>query len=214
MQWINVPRGFEDVITVNGIVQPDIIKIEVDDIDSVLLPVKDDNLLITAKDGYTKVGETQFQPDSVLTAGPKSIISKMNKILTVVKSFENKSKDFSETVALETLNESIVTYSDTKVKISADIQAIGENVIHNLPIAVLQKPPGYNVEVKPSTLSITFKGGVDYIKNLKADDFTASVTFNRTWMKNEDYVVFVDVKGPEHVIEYEISPMEFTIAVR
>lgn len=212
--WINLPSGLGDVITFNGIVKPDIIKVEIDDQDFVLFPVNDDNLLITVKEGYTKVGKALFNPDSVLVTGPRSTVSQMKRILTVVESYENKSKDFSETIALETLHDSIVTYSITEVKVSADIQKIGEKVIRNIPIRVLQKPQSYNVQVKPDTLTITFKGGVDYIKYLTKDDFIASVTFDRSWVKGEDYVVFVDVKAPEYLIEYEISPMEFTVEVR
>lgn len=212
--WINLPSGLGDVITFNSIVQPEIIKIEIDDLDSVLLPVSDDNLLITVKEGYTQVGKALFQPDSVLVTGPKRKISQMDKILTDPKiSFENKSKDFTKTIGLDKPHESIVSYSDIEVKVSADIQKIDERII-NTPIRVLQKPPGYSVEVKPSTLKITFLGGVDYIEDITADDFIASVIFDRSWEKGEDYVVFVDVKVPEYIIEYQISPMEFTVEVR
>jgi len=211
--WINLPSGLGDVITFNSIVQPEIIKIEIDDLDSVLLPVSDDNLLITVKEGYTQVGKALFLPDSVMVTGPKRKISQMNKILTDPKiSFENKSKDFTKTIGLDTPHESIVKYSVTEVKVSADIQKIDEKVINTI-IRVLQKPQGYSVEVKPYTLTITFKGGDDYIEDITADDFIASVTFDRSWVKGEDYVVFVDVKVPEY-IEYEISPMEFTVEVR
>ena len=214
LSWITVPRGFEDVIAVNNIVYPDNITVELDDLDSLLVPVRENNLLITVEEGYVKIGKTYFQPDSVLVTGPRSIVAGMHEILTEIQSFENKSKNFSETIALEKLQSSVISYSYDEVKMTADIQKIVSREITNVPIMILQKPPRYSVEFKPSSLTIDISGGVDYIKDLSADDFMPSVTFDRSWVRGGEYFAPVAMEPPEQIIEYSISPNNITITIK
>lgn len=212
--WVDVPRGFQDVLTVNGIVYPDVISVNLDKAVTALLPVSSQNLETTFKEGYIQVGETKFEPDSILISGPERLVGNIKQVNTAEKTFQDKDDNFSETIELEYPQNSVISFSQYVVNLSVDIQKIGEKDINNIPITIFRKPANYDIEFKPSTMSISVKGGVDYIKELKPDDFLVSVAFERNWVKGGEYFAQIDLQSPDHIISSELSTNTVTVVVR
>ena len=213
-KWVDLPRGFQDVLAVNSIVYPETISINLDKAVTALLPVSSQNLVTTFKEGYIQVGETKFEPDSILISGPERQVGNMKQVNTVAKTFQDKDDNFSGTIELEYSQNSVISFSQYEVNLSVDIQKIGEKEINNIPITIFRKPANYDIEFKPSTVSISVKGGVDYIKELKSDDFLVSVAFERNWVKGGEYLAQIDLRSPDHLIDSKLSTNIVTVVVR
>lgn len=214
VDWVTLPRGFEEGISVNSIVYPDTISVVLDNVVSRLLPVSDNNIQKSTREGYIQVGKTEFDPDFVTVTGPGRMVMTIQEVLTVPEEFENKNKDYSELIELENPHLGIVNYSAGEVKMSVDVQLIGENEIGNIPIRAVKVPSNYEVDFRPSTLSVNVKGGNDYIKELTSDDFIATVTFDENWVKGGEYFALIDLQFPEHIISSEMMPKNITVVVK
>lgn len=214
VEWVTLPRGFEQEISVNSIVYPDTISVALDNVVSRLLPVSDKNITKSTSEGYIQVDKTKFDPDSIIVTGPGRMIMAMQEVSTVRDIFENKNKDYSEIIELENHNVGIVGYSTGEVKLTVDVQRIGENEFGNIPIRAVMVPPNLDVDFRPSTLTVKIKGGNDYIKELSRNDFIATVTFDNKWVKGGEYFSVVDLQFPEHIISSEMTPKNITVIVK
>ena len=214
VDWVTLPRRFEDGISVNSIVYPDTISVVLDNVVSRLLPVSDKNIQRSTREGYIQVGKTEFEPDSVTITGPGRVVMTMQEVLTVPKTFENKNKDYSDLIELENPHLGIVKYSAGNVKMSIDVQLIGENQIGNIPVRAVRVPLNYEVDFRPSIVTVYVKGGNDYIKELIIDDFIATVMFDENWVKGGEYFALVNLQFPEHIISSELTPKNITVIVK
>ncbi|MFC1513807.1 hypothetical protein ACFL5P_02245 [candidate division KSB1 bacterium] len=213
LEWITIPRGFENLLSINNVTLSENIEITLDNLDSLRLPVSDGNVDISLEEGYAKVGSVRFSPDTVFVIGPRMMLNNYSAVLTERKSFKDKNKRFSEDLKIEKLDNPNVMYSISEVVMTTDVQKIGEYVIQNIPVRVIQKFTNNSIDVIPSTLTIKITGGVEYIKDLDADDFTATITYDRSWVRGGDYVVLVDIEKPDNIINFEITPANFTVKV-
>lgn len=214
LSWVSVPRGFENTITVNSILYPDNIVVDLDYLDSLKVLVSGINVSVSVSDGFYQVGDVMFQPDSISLTGPRRVLRELYDIPTAVKVFEDKSNDFSESVDLQLLDNKLVSYSHNSVIVSTDIQKIGEKVINNIPIAITRNPSTYAIEIKPSTLSIRITGGVDYIKDLTDKDFIPTVVFGRSWIRGGEYFAPVTLELPDEILDFEITPSNITVEIK
>jgi YbbR domain-containing protein len=214
LENISLPGDFRDAISINGVISPDTILVRLEDIATKKLPVKDDNISLDLRDGYTLVGGVKFEPDSIEVSGPETSVNELTEIMTVEKEYQNKRSDFTDVVSIMDIPTIRLNIPGNTVKLSADIQKIGEKNIAAVPISIIGIPDSRQVEILPSTLNIILQGGVDYIKNLTADDIYAYVDYDIGWRRDGEYIARVNVDLPEYIISYEVSPQDFKVIVK
>ena len=213
LSWITVPRGFENAITVNNIVYPETIVVELDFLDSVRIPISDRNITFSLTEGYTQVGDILFQPDSVTVSGPRRTLREIAEISTVVLAVEDEDEKFSDEIDLEYPDNQLITYSQKSVIATVIIQKIGEITIGNVPIVIVRNSSYYQIEFRPSTISLRVTGGVEYIKELTEEDFTPTIVFDRSWVRGGEYYAPVNLEWPTEILDREITPPNVTVEV-
>jgi YbbR domain-containing protein len=128
--------------------------------------------------GYVQIGAVRMEPDSVLVSGPESLIADIHEISTTVKRFENLIREVKGHVELEPPPWETVHYTAGRVRFEADIQRLGERVLKNLPIQVTHVPANIKeVKVVPSTLTMTVRGGVKILAQLKPEDIKVTIDY-------------------------------------
>ncbi len=214
LERINMPREFREAVSINGIISPDTILIRLEDVSVRKLPLEADNIDLKLRDGYTLVGGLTFEPDSIVVSGPESNVEQLTGILTVNKEFQNKKSDFSEMIEVLDIPTISLGLNGNAVRVSADIQKIGEKNISAIPISIIGVPESRQIEILPSTLSIIINGGVDHIKDLSADDIYVYVNYDRSWRRDGEYIARVNIELPDNIISYEVSPQDFKVIVK
>jgi len=212
--WIILPRGLRSEIQVREIVSPDTIRIVLDDKDQKLVPVDYSNIDIEPRAGYVVVGEVELTPDSVLISGPVRTIRNIRSVQTKPYRFENKTRDISGEVELESLSSELLTLNFQKVRFFAHIQKLGERMIDDVEIKVENNPGNLSVNVEPSFVRLKIIGGVEIIGAVDYDDIEAYVNFPLGLQRGNSINAQVNVNLPENVMRYESTPAEVKISIR
>ena len=79
---------------------------------------------------------------------------------------EDEDEKFSDEIDLEYPDNQLITYSQKSVIATANIQKIGEITIGNVPIVIIRNSSDFQIEFRPSTISLRVTVGVEYIKEL------------------------------------------------
>ncbi|MFC1729894.1 hypothetical protein ACFL6I_06110 [candidate division KSB1 bacterium] len=214
LSWIKLPVNFIEAVSVNDIVSPDTMKVVLDRLIVKKVPVIGKNIEIVPESGYWQIGDVVFDPEAIEISGPEMYVRSISGIATEPKSFIDKSRDISEMCRLLVENDAVYSLPVDEVKMSVDIQKIGVKEVLNVPVLVDRKPSAVTIEVRPSTINVSLRGGVDYIKNIDADDIAASIEYDRNWRRGGEYVAVISVNVPEHIIGYDISPNNINVIVR
>ena len=208
-QKIVIPNEFE--IRYLEIENPREIQISVDDYSVRTVPIRS-NIVIKTAPGYVQVGEIKIALSELEIAGPNDIIENIDVVSTVADTLTNVKMDVSQNIGFELPNQQI-QLSTREVLVSAEIQALSERIISEVPVTVLNVPKGYRVFVSPHTISLTIIGGIDYIEEVSANDIRLTIDFNRQWNVNEQFYK-PRVLVPNGVIDWQdLSPPNVELIV-
>jgi YbbR domain-containing protein len=204
-----VPDGFD--IHFISVVQPDSIHIALDDNAERSVPVRI-NVSIKPASGFIQVGRLIYSPRSIELKGPKTEVIPVKTVSTKWQEFNGLTSDLNVTVDLDVDFPQTVEVSPASISIQADIQSIGERIITEIPVKLLNEPAELKVYPNPSVVSLTVNGGVDYIANIDASDIIVSIDFKK-WRKSQAYYE-PTVKHPDDVIGYsDLSPKNIELVV-
>jgi len=206
---IIIPDGFD--IQYISIVKPDSIHIALDDNAKRAVPVRI-NVSIKPAPGFIQVGPKIYSPRSIELKGPKTEVNPVETISTKWHEFKGLTSDLNVTVDLDVDFPQTVEVSPASISIQADIQSIGERIITEIPVQLLNEPAELKVYPNPSVVSLTVKGGVDYIANIDASDIIVSIDFLK-WRRSQAYYE-PTVIHPKDIRGYsDLSPKNIELVV-
>ena len=91
-------------------------------------------------------------------------------------------------------------------------QSIGERIITEIPVIILNEPAKLKVYAYPSVVSLTVKGGVDYIANIDASNINVSIDFLQ-WRPSQAYYE-PTVEVPKDILGFsDLSPKNIELVV-
>lgn len=208
-QKVEVPRGFE--LEFVEVVSPDTVHIDLDDymVKPVSVVAK---VLVRAAPGFTQVGPIIVSPENIELRGPKESIRFVDTVETEYREFLDRETPLRASLPLNLDFPAVVEASSPEIQVTADIQSIGERIITEVPVKVLNKPDGIRVFPNPSTVSLTITGGVEYIAALSPSDIEVYVDY-ASRQKQEIYHE-PTVRVPADVIEWsDLSPKNVELAI-
>jgi hypothetical protein len=163
--------------------------------------------------GYLWV-QTRILPDSVLVSGPRDLVSSLVELQT-------------ETIDLpypltrsETINAKIQLPEETNIwlersqaQVKLDIQRLAQNRLSEVPIAVINVPPGQSATPVPQNLTVVLKGGDKILAGLNRDNLRAYINYRTDYVASEDrYRVNFNIGDQIEIVAYE--PRYFDILLR
>lgn len=179
---------------------PDSLNFFVERVITKKLPVVS-GLHLDFKPGYDLASDVQLKPDSVVVSGPLSYLKNKREIKTSNKPLGVLDSKTTTEVSLEKLNG--FTYSTNLIDVSLDVQRIVDKQFENIPVEVIDVPPGREVVLLPNKVNINLRGGIDLLGKLKPEEFRAYLKY---------YTLVQDTTGsvvPEIVLPKNIS-LQFT----
>jgi hypothetical protein len=125
--------------------------------------------------GYGLATPIKIYPDSVLAAGPKSVIDSLRYLYTkpvLLKSLDSK---MNFTANLEDLNGFF--FKENNVNLSFDVQRIVDNTFDGIKVEVKNIPPDRDVVLIPNTISCSLRGGINIIGKVTPDQISAIIEY-------------------------------------
>ncbi|OQX87876.1 hypothetical protein B6D60_03155 [candidate division KSB1 bacterium 4484_87] len=207
----NIRMLRESNIEVLNVVSPHQVFVKLDRLIKKPVPVKS-QCEIETQAGYTIVGKVKFEPDSVTVRGPVRKMKDIRMVLTEKRQFLKVKHDLEKWIKLIPPVAEYVTISPTEVKLIADIQKLMEKPIPEIPVAVINVPPGDTIVVIPSTLSLVLEGGSDQILNVTKDDIRVYIDYEKVQQSHEkDHLAYID--PPPGTSYRDVHPTRFKIVV-
>jgi len=160
------------------VIEPTSVRVLLDRFAEKVIPIRS-RILFDPLDGYTQVGNVELNPDSITIGGPSSFVNAIHEVYTDSVKYENVLKEIKGKVALARPEIETITYSQETIQFRLDVQRIGETVIADIPVQVINVPRNQKVTVVPSTLSLTLQGGVKILSRLKKEDIDVTIDFLR-----------------------------------
>jgi len=201
----------ESNIEVLNIVDPHKIVVKLDRLTQKPVPVISQCEIETLP-GYAVVEKVKLMPDSAVIRGPVLAIQNIHSIFTEKKKFRKIKHDLEKRVKLLTPQGQYVTISPTEVKLIADVQKLMEKPLAEIPVGVINVPPGDTIIVIPSTLSLVLEGGSDQLLNVTKTDVRAYIDYEKVKHSHEkDHLAYID---PPPGIRYrDVHPTRFKIVI-
>ncbi len=201
----------ESNIEVLNIVRPQKIFVKLDRLIKKQLPVISQCEIETSP-GYTVVGDIVLKPDTVMLRGPYSEIKKVNEIYTEKRKFKKIKRDLEKTIKLIKPEGKYIDIIPREVKLFADVQKLMEKPLTEIPVDVINVPPGDTIIVIPSTLSLVLEGGSDQLLNVTKDDVRAYIDYEKVKISHEkDHLAYID--PPPGTRYRDVHPTRFKIVV-
>lgn len=173
-----LPRDF-DMEFIN-IVRPETVWVDLEESVSRNIPVKPDLQLNTAP-GYVIVGGIRFMPDSIRVKGAETLVNQVKILKTAPLKLDNVVNDIFMDLPVKIETTLPLSYSDNKIRISADVQSIGTRQISQIPISIMNVPPGMKPIAIPDKIDLTLEGGQDILLTFKPENFRAVFDFGKSW---------------------------------
>ncbi len=161
------------------------------------------NISIGTKENYALVSEVKLEPDTVRISGPKSIIRKLNAVITKSIVFEDLDDKVSQRVELEPINH--ITYEKNSCVLSFDVQKIVDKSFEDIPVEVKGVPPSRELLLFPSKITVTLRGGIKMLGTLKDNKIHAYVNF-RNAFKDTLGVIQPTIEIPEYTKIGNVEP--------
>ncbi len=208
-QKIVIPNEF--MIRYIEVEYPREINISLDDYSIKTVPVIS-NIMIETAPGFVAVGDAIIDPAEIDIAGPKELVESISMIRTLRDTVHAANNSISQYFDVEIPYQQI-QLSHPQVLVSANIQALSERIISEVPISVINIPKGYKVFVSPLTVSLTIIGAVDLLQTISPEEIELTIDFKKQWSANKQFFE-PQVKLPNGIINWQdLSPPSVELIV-
>lgn len=207
---IIIPRNVK--VTFNHIVYPESLRVELDRLDRLKVPVRLRTDIKTAP-GYIAVGKPVITPDSVLLSGPRTYMKKYKEVFT--ESFQKSAvvAPVEIDLNLEIPVEDNIQSSAYRVHFYQSVEQIGEQIVSNIPVHLIGVPNRTNVELSPSEISLTVSSAISQLTNIRPEDINVYFNFKKNWKYGENYYV-PTVELPEGVLNWSnMTPRRIEVRI-
>ncbi len=116
-------------------------------------------------------------PDSVLVAGPKSIMDTLSFVKTNL--LELTSLDSPTKVIAEIKEVRGFQFERKSVELNLDVQRIVEKVFTDIKVVINDIPKDRHIVLIPNTLECSLRGGISILGKINSDQITASVFYSQ-----------------------------------
>ncbi|MEG1635255.1 MAG: hypothetical protein RR388_06480 [Rikenellaceae bacterium] len=163
------------------------------------------DIKIKIKGGYMQIGETRFDPCSVLVRGDKRLIDNIDSVLTSKKVISTPFNSLSDDIAI--VKRRGVSYSPDRVEYNIMIDRFTERKIYAVPKITTSNIPSQNIqyEVIPEQVELCFNVAQSINNTFSADSFEVYVDY-------DDKVASKDKIGDNlYKVKIRNLPIEATI---
>jgi len=151
------------------------IKVELDYLDSLLLPVAS-RLMVMPDDGYMVVaGKSELTPLKTRTVGPRKTLRGIDSIYTEQKIIDDADETVHVSLPLEKPTDMNITLAHDSARIEIVVDKIITRKFNNLPVSV-SASSGKRIVVDPAQVGIEVEGPKMMIDSLQSDQIKISVT--------------------------------------
>lgn len=147
-------------------IQPQRIEVTLDAVSHRLVAVVP-RVTIRPDTGFAIVGGVALSPSSVLVRGPEAVLARIDSVATVPLEITGVREPIRREVAIDTGALGVAQAAPKTVEISADVEAVSDRVLMDIPVQVRPSRGGWTVD--PATVIVTLRGPTARVAQLSRD---------------------------------------------
>ncbi len=147
-------------------VQPRRIEVTLDTVSRRLVPVVP-RVTIRPDTGFAVIGGIALSPSSVYVHGPEAVVARIDSVRTVPLEITAVRDPVRRAVAIDTAPLGVAQVARKDVEISADIEAVSDRVLLDVPVQVRPDRGAWTAE--PATVIVTLRGPTARVTQLSRD---------------------------------------------
>ncbi len=165
-----------------------------------------DNDRISLEENYQITSPIAIMPDSVLVAGPSSVIDNLSDALELEIGEEDIDAGFDDKIDANVLGFPLVTYYPEKVAVNFEVTEFVKKE-HNLAIKWLKFPEINTLTVSDSIVNISYWVGRDNEEQIDASQFQVSADFSAIDAADSTILLEVVAKS-DQIKDINFSPQK------
>lgn len=130
---------------------------------------------LTFSDGFGLATPIKIYPDSVLVAGPSSILDKTTSIKTKV--IKLSSLDSRVKLIADIQKPTGFQVENSGVELTFDVQRIVEKSFDEIKVIINDVPEDRNVVLIPNNISCSLRGGINILGKIEPSEISASIDY-------------------------------------
>ena len=130
---------------------------------------------ILFSDGYGLATPIKIYPDSVLVAGPSSVLDKLSALKT--KTVNLSSLDSKIKIITDIEEPKGFQLEQNKVELTFDVQRIVEKTFENIKVSINGMPQDRHIVLIPNVINCSLRGGINILGKINPDEINASIDY-------------------------------------
>lgn len=167
-----------------------------------------------AKDGYTIVGNSQPDPDTITVAGAREALTRIFEIPTqeISKSNLDTNQDFSVPLDFSKLPPYVYP-SDSAAKVFVEVQTLSRTSFEKVPVRLIGKYDRSEYSLEPAFATVEVSGGKGILSEMKRDSILLLIEFNRFAIEDVDSLE-PTVRIYNEIKSFQVHPEKFYLKKR
>ena len=208
-EMVSIPEGLN--LSEFDITSPKALMINLQKIEEKKVPIIS-QLRIFPQEGYFQKGKVKFTPEEVKLMGPAESVEKASYILSQEKEFQDLKKSLSGTVDLVPPPFFNVRVSPQMVDFSVEIKKGEKRMLENLPVKLINLPPGRKALLDPRTTNLEILGEKETLDELTPERIRISLDCRN--LNKGETKLSPQIELPEDVLLVRAEPDSFTIEIK
>lgn len=134
------------------------------------------NAELSFSDGYGLATPINIYPDSVLVAGPTSILDTLKSIKNIRVKLTSADSKTSIITEVETLPG--FTVDRNKVQLTFDVQRIVEKSFEGIKVVITDIPKDRDIVLIPNIIECNLRGGINILGKINSNQLYASISYS------------------------------------
>ncbi|AVI51560.1 hypothetical protein C5O00_10445 [Pukyongia salina] len=176
--------------------------INLDTVASRMIPIRA-NIKIRYKEGFRAVDTALLNPNVVKVSAPANELNKIDTIRTKEISLTDVDKKVDLDLQLELPASNSWKVEPSTVKFSQEVKEFTQKKL-NVPIEIVNLPPGIKVKIIPNSLTISFDVPMENFNNITATDFKVVCDYAKK-DSADNFMVAEIIRQPEGILNVEVS---------
>ena len=130
---------------------------------------------ILFSDGYGLATPIKIYPDSVLVAGPSSVLDKLSALKT--KTVNLSSLDSKIKIITDIEEPKGFQLAQNKAELTFDVQRIVEKTFENIKVSINGMPQDRHIVLIPNVINCSLRGGINILGKINPNEISASIDY-------------------------------------
>lgn len=190
--------------------KPDPLEVKLDPIvlkKVVVIPDTD----IEFKKGFRSLGEVVIDPKEITISGPKAVLAEIDTVYTERYAAKRVDKNIGETIAIKSPSDEIVAITPEEISFSMDVSEFSEGK-YKLPVEVINLPPGVELKLVPSNLTLTFDMAITDFRSISPENFRVVCDYSKR-NQEDNFMIPELIKQPKEAENVMINPKKIEFYV-